>query len=214
MAILLLATPAVAAERCPPPGMTPPSREVTLTVAAAPVQYRNDRSRAEITVLAGRHDVPLHVSNTGLTRHRTEFRVSPHLWWVELGNGRRCVGVGKVEARWAISETTVDVASEYPPGSCQYRVVREHEEEHVTLTRNAFDRMVPRMKGRLDALVGRLEPFVTDAGSDAAGNQLLQSLMDGVRPILDQQERLRHELNMAIDTPESYRRTSARCPDW
>jgi hypothetical protein len=212
--LLLAAVPAMAAERCPPSGMTQPKREVALTVSAAPVEYRNDRSRTEITVLAGRTGVPRHISNTGLTRHHSEFRVTPHMWWVDLSNGRRCVGLGKVDAHWAISATTVDVASEYRPGSCQHRVVLEHENEHVSLTRGAFDSMVPRMRGKLDALVGRFEPFVTTAGSDAAGDQILKALMEGVRPILDEQERLRRDLNMAIDTPESYRRTSARCPEW
>ena len=212
--LLLLAFPAMAAERCPPVGTAQPRREVTLTASTAPVVYRNDQSRAQITALAGRQNVPLHIFNTGLTRHHTEFRVSPEFWWVELGKGRRCIGIGRVEAKWAISETIVDVAAEYRPGSCEYRAVREHEEEHVTLTKRAFDTIAPRMKARLDTLVARVEPFVTELSADDAGNQLLKSLMDGTKGVLDEQERLRHDLNAAIDTPESYRRTTALCRNW
>lgn len=213
-ALLLPFASAWAGEACPPARTEVPPRTFSLSTSIAAPVYHNDRRRSAITNSAGRQGVAERVFNTGLTRSATEFRVTPTIWSKRLGDGRLCVGIGKVEARWHMPEVRVDIASEYPPGSCQYRVVKEHEDEHVALNRQALQTFIPRMDSRLQDAVARFTPFMTDASPQQAADEAVRRLMSAARPVLDAFERERSTLNAAIDTPQNYRLVSSRCDGW
>ncbi|MGE5504083.1 MAG: hypothetical protein ACM31L_06635 [Actinomycetota bacterium] len=212
--VLLLPGLAAGADGCPPAGTQAPRPTLELTGGSVETAWHNEVPKAGITRMAGREPANEGLFNTGLTRTGTQLRINPEIWWVELGQGRTCLGLGRVTATWRIEQMDVDIAAEYPPGSCQYKVVREHEGEHVVLTRQTFDAFVPEMRARLGEAVARTAPLVTTEDPDTAGHRLVDRLMAEARPVLDAYDRERARVNAAIDTTESYRRSSARCPEW
>jgi hypothetical protein len=213
--VAVVLAPALAlAQDCPSPGTAIPRRLATMAVNVAEPVYRNDRSRAEITVLSGRGQMPAMMFTTGLTRESTDLRILPQVWSVELGGGRRCISVGLVEGTWRISELTVDVAREYLPGTCNYRVIRTHEDQHVALTRSAFYAWVFRMDAQLKDAVSRITPFVTTESPAQVSKNVSERLLLAMRPTMDGYERERTEKNATIDTADNYRAVSALCKRW
>lgn len=194
-----------------------------------PAVARNPTVRMDILdpKLVYRHDVDLF----GLGRIRHTFEKAP-AGWVMLGvtvtsdqlalqlrplvlrlaDGQLCVWVTDVAARLGNPELDVYVAANYPEGTCEYNVVREHENQHVEINRGVIRAWGPRIGARLRELVAQSFPMV--AASNADVQRLPKMLMDRLVPLFDAMNGELRQKNGAIDTPENYRRTSARCRNW
>lgn len=214
LAALLLVPAVAAAQQCPPQGAPPGGPQLTLDGSMAETVYRNDRSRREISAIAGNPLGSGVGSNTGLTLTRTELAISPRMTFYPVGPGRSCVVLGEVEARWRLTEVVVDIASEYRPGTCQYGVVKEHEDQHVAFNRAAFRDYLPQLRARLYQLTQSFQPFITTKAPDQAGQEVVERLMKGVEPVAEAMRAELKRLNGSIDTPANYRAVSARCREW
>lgn len=207
-----LALPAGAAQ-CPTTGEAAPPK-VHLTTAIAKPAYRNDRTRREITAASGNPLGTGGTANAGLTSTRTEFLVQPRVMWSRLPEGRGCVVVTEVEAEWRMTAVNVDIAAEYLPGSCQYRAVKDHEEQHVRLNRQAFQDRVADMQARLKVLAANSGAFITEGSPQDAAQGVADALRRGVQPVLETFHRESRRMNASIDTSESYASVAAKCTEW
>lgn len=209
---ILWSGPALAAE-CPPPGLgrSPPPVQFTLSIPD-PVE-RHILDRKEITRLAGNDD-QVGIHNPGLTRSRTEFRVRPRFQLASFGDERVCVILQKVDASWKMSELTVYVAREYPEGSCQYREIRAHEDEHVRINQYTMRRFAPVLETRLrDAAAALAARWDKKGGRDAMEAMTGELKAAGAAVIAEFQAELRKG-HAAIDTPEGYRAAARKCDRW
>ncbi|CAA7623710.1 hypothetical protein [Magnetospirillum sp. UT-4] len=203
---------AAAAQDCPPRGLAAPMVETLFTSDVVEPVVRNDRTRNQLTQLATRHTAGHR--EAGLTQTRTQLTITPRYRWTDLPGGRTCLMLERVTADWRMHAITVDIAAEFPPGTCQYNVVREHEFEHVRLTRGAFHAHVPRMRAHLAEVTRGIGPFVFHGDAQRGGEQIIARLKAGLKPVLDDFEADNRRANSAIDTVESYRAVAARCPSW
>lgn len=176
--------------------------------------YSSAEGRARITALSGLSSRDPNMFTTGLTRTTTNLELRVQTWQVDMGGGRRCIGVTRVEGVWKITALTVDIAREYPPGGCQYRVIREHEDEHVTISRDAFRHWTPRAEAVLREAVGRVEPRVAGGGADAVTREIKDRLLAAMGPTFEAFTRELKTRNAAIDTPANYRRVNGQCREW
>jgi hypothetical protein len=195
----------------------------------APPAARNPTVRLEVLEpkLVYRHDVDLF----GLGRIQHTFEKAP-TGWIVLGvtitsdhltvqlrpvvaaqaNGPLCVWVTDVAARIGDPELDVYVAANYPEGTCEYSVVRDHENQHVEINRSVVRAWGPRIGAQLRELVARSFPRVIASRADVP--KLPSMLIDRLQPLLTAMTEELRQKNGAIDTPENYRRTSARCKNW
>ncbi len=172
----------------------------------------NHRSRNEIAALAGRTPIEGKL-DAGLTRTETELSVTPTVHLFKAPDGSTCVMLAGIEAGWRMVRAMVDVAAEYRPGSCEYQAVLAHENEHVQLTRRAFESHAARLEIRLRELAANVRPFRTN-DAEGAAQGMTDRMMAGARPIMDQFKAESRRANSAIDTPESYRAVSTKCRKW
>lgn len=186
---------------------------VELVVSVAEPVVHNSRTRAEITRLAG-NEALLDVRNAGVTRSRTEVRIEPRYRLASYPDGRVCVMLEALRATWQVVDLTVDVASEYAPGSCQYREVRAHEDEHVRITGYTLRQFGPILKARLERAAAASVPRWDRAGSRDAVERMTRSLSAAGSEVLAEFQADLKRRNAAIDTPESYREVSKRCKTW
>lgn len=208
----LFAAPAIAAE-CPPKGMASGPVEVRLDTAIAEPAWRNDRSRRQLSELAGQDSGLKGFQHSGLTQSRTELRMTPSYRVVSYPNGRICVMLTGVQAVWRVTDLTVDIAREYPPGTCQHRVVHEHESEHVTIARAVYRAWVPKVEARLKEAARGIEPALV-RDSEAEAQRMTARLMKSVQSELDAYQADLKARQAVIDTPGNYRAESAKCPSW
>jgi hypothetical protein len=216
--LLVLALAGVApcafAQACPPAGAYVPTRVVTFSTWMAEPTYSSSESRARITVMSGQTRPDSTDFTTGLTRTSTNLELRVQGWQFDLGQGRRCVGLARVEGIWKVSEIKVDIAREYPPGGCQYRVIRTHEDEHVAISRDAFRHWTPQAESVLRNAAAQIPPRLTTSSADAATTEFKERLIAAMKPTF---EAFANELkirNAAIDTPGNYRRVNGQCPTW
>lgn len=202
---------AAAEEFCPPKGRFAPPPVATFSSLLGETVYIPDTS---IRGLAHLSQAKGDGTTLGLTRQRTEFRANVRLWQFDMGRGKRCVGLARAEGTWQMSPQVVDIAREYPAGGCNYRVIRDHENQHVAINADAFRRWSPRAEAEFRAAVGRLEPVLTADDPAQVEARFRQALQKAMEPSF---AAFRDELtrrNGAIDTPEAYRRTQALCLKW
>ncbi|CAA7616899.1 hypothetical protein [Magnetospirillum sp. SS-4] len=212
--LLLAATPVLAASCPPPAGAPPPEIRVSLSTGVAAPVYSGELSLARIAALAGNPRLGRGSFITGLTRSSTKVAITPQIWQVDMGGGRRCVGLGRVEATWRLDPIRVDIASKYPPGGCNYRVIRAHEDEHVAIARRTFQDWTPRLEKALADSARAILPLATGADGAAAVRQLTGRLMQGLQPVLDAYEADLNARDGAIDTEANYHRLNRLCPTW
>ena len=148
----------------------------------------------------------------GLTLHGEGFKYSFEEKWTRQGDGPYCHYLTKVEGQLTLTQMMVYVASNYPVGSCEYKVVLEHENTHVRITRDMIDRYSLRLENALRSAARRISPLVTVERSGV--EQISQRLNAELEPLMKQFREDTARANAVIDTPENYRKTTARCSNW
>ncbi|MBX9635468.1 MAG: hypothetical protein K2X44_10860 [Magnetospirillum sp.] len=211
MAALLLAEPALA-DSCLPRGVenTPP--RVRLAADVPVPDYRNTLTRKQLAAIG--HGNTLDSHHAGLTQTRTAFSVKPSLRFFRLSDGRICAQVSEIEASWRATQLQVDIAREYRAGTCPYREVWEHENQHVAIARTQFAIAERNLRSRLSEQAAGLRPFIIPGTPDQAAREVASRMMAAMQPALDSYRVESERSNAAIDTQENYRRVTARCADW
>lgn len=205
------ASPALAAE-CRVPGHEA-KPVVRLNATMAEPVYHHVLSKRELT--SRNAALRVNQAELGLTTTESRLLIRPKVWFHQAGGGRSCVVLDSVEVDWAISSVRVDIAADYREGSCQYQVIRDHENEHVRLTRGAFEAAQPGLRGRLEQAVRELAATTTTAATaEAAAQETLDRLQARIVPAVQAYQREAKRLNADIDTPDSYARVQARCRVW
>lgn len=202
--ILLLFSGQAKADECD--GLPAPS--VTLKRLEAPVSVNRDHDYRAITVLSTDAHHP-ETRVLGLTRGsaRVAFEVKGRMI---LDRSRRweCVSP-QIVVSYGFSPMTVYVAREFPPDSCAYREIYQHELRHVKTYR---DHAVAIERELAEALNRR---FATGTPARAPVGETQQRLERELHerwlPFIQREmERVRASQAL-IDTPEEYRRVTEGC---
>ena len=214
MLALMPSSPTLAGETCPPPGSFAPPPTVAFSSLISEPVYSGEKTRDIITRISGLRSANPNMFTMGLTRSLTELSLNVQTWQVPMGNGRLCVGLSRVEATWRISGLIVDIASNYSPGGCNYRIIRDHEDQHVAIHRTTFHEWAPRAEAVLRQAAQGVQPTITQGVAAPVAAAIRQSLTQRLDPIFDKYRADLTVRNAAIDTPENYARTAALCPRW
>ncbi|HVJ31974.1 MAG TPA: hypothetical protein VND94_02565 [Terriglobia bacterium] len=105
-------------------------------------------------------------------------------------------------------EVRVYLAAELRPGSCPYRAVREHEEKHVNLDRQ----LQPELRRALQEAIDKVATYsVLGRDEAAAAARLRTAFRQAVGGAIGSYAAMRDQRQIAIDTPEEYRRVQGVC---
>lgn len=212
MAALLVSMGPAWAESCPPPGAEIAQPPVRLATELPMPTYANTLSRKQLAAIG--HGNTLDSHHAGLTQTRTAFSVRPNLRFFRLPNGKVCAQVTEIEASWRATQLHVDIAREYRVGTCPYREVWEHENQHVQIAKDHFAIAELKLRSRLAVQAVAVRPFIITGTPDQAAREVAARMMAAMQPVLDAYRVDSERANAAIDTQENYRRVTARCADW
>jgi hypothetical protein len=128
-------------------------------------------------------------------------------------NGLFCMWVESGDVEFSRVKMDVYITSNYAEGSCEFEVVRAHEETHVAIYERVFDKYLARMEAALSQdrrtpMQGN--PFLARSrrSGKAALSTILDDLVNGL--FADFNSESQRE-NAKLDTPERYRAESAKC---
>ena len=109
----------------------------------------------------------------------------------------------------------VYVASEYQWGSCHYKAILAHEEEHVEVARRNLEKFAPLVE---QALESTLVPTGRNAdlfkSSQEARQYLLDLSSELLEPVYTSMIKALKKAQKIVDSPQSYARVRRRCSNW
>ncbi|EKV31502.1 hypothetical protein C882_3875 [Caenispirillum salinarum AK4] len=149
----------------------------------------------------------------GLTESSLEIVTSTSTLVRSARGGGYCADLRSVRLKVGYPELRVYIPREYPTGSCAYDVVREHELEHVAITRAVLDDHAPRLRTVVAEAVQTINPLwaPTREAAKGAAAKLLHRALEPAVVALKADHRRR---NKAIDGHDNYVRLQRRCDNW
>ncbi len=211
-AYLMAPVPALAAP-CPVADVLP---RVSLQINSGRVVYNTRKSRQQLRRLQGQRGGPSRKRGwhpIGLTLTELKFRMKISINTLPRKGSGHCATVNEVEADLGYGDITVYVDKRYRKGSCQYRSVIEHENEHVAIFRSTLDLYAPRVEDRLTRAAEKLKPASANTPNQAA-ERLQKALQRQMESLFKEMNRVLDSKNNGIDTAANYKREQARCSKW
>lgn len=175
-------------------------------------RYDFTRSRAQIAAMAGERGRATRITN-GVTVYVYGPEARVQVMTFPQKRGGACVRLTRVDLRMTFSELDVYVAREYKKGSCQYKTVLAHENQHVAINRKALKKHLPTIRRKLEAAAKRMRPFWV-AKADRAAKSASKRIMAALQPAIRALNRETERGHAKIDTDKSYRKLSKRCRSW
>ena len=150
----------------------------------------------------------------GLMRGQLDVRSSNSFGYVEADSGY-CFWLQEVKIVLEFPLVEIYVAREYRPGSCAYRAILDHEEDHLRVARNILDPYAAEMRSALTSL-GIPKPnapwFVDDLeAAKAKAQDLLGRLLN---PIYRRMQAEMANRQAQLDSRQEYREVYRRCDSW
>ena len=204
--------PAAAANTC-----APARKPITLdfaTKSRAPI-YNNRLTVSGIRNLFATRGQPLgglHEKALGVTYVETMFSLQGAVNIKPTGRGF-CVYLDRVDAAFGWDRMEVYVASEYKPGSCEYRTVLDHENQHVGINQAVLRETAPRVRAALEGILREQQPIYMNS-ADGGADRALTAIQNRMNGVLDNFQQAMATGNGGIDTASNYNAIGEMCSEW
>jgi hypothetical protein len=187
------------------------SYDIALDIDSPKARLHHDRGIAELGRMAfhGPGGKILGLANAGLDfGWRVEFE------WRPEGEAF-CFWVRRTELTIQHPTPDIYVAREYRRGTCPYRAVLAHEQQHIRTSRELINRYIPRLRWVLTSLripTGQRPVLV---GSPEEAKSEVRALMkDLAEPLFREMAKALRAAQAKIDSPASYKRLFKQCKRW
>jgi|GEM_PF-1352526 len=191
---------------------------VNLNINHGEVEYLHDLKHSSFARYLRREmDMKAKLAQTvrGLTVAEASFGIQGNAEVTKMGN-RYCVRLANVDITFGYSRIVVLIDKKYKEKSCEYKVIKEHEDTHVYLNRQVLTEFAPRIKQKVNEIAASIPPRVeyTKVRAEKALSEMLAKVQEAVKPDMAEFRILQDERNQAIDTKENYRATTNMCDRW
>ncbi|NMC62171.1 MAG: hypothetical protein GYA55_03290 [SAR324 cluster bacterium] len=194
------------------------SVEVNISGNVAKERLRRDLTIPEIRTLeAEKGDVDAR-QTLGFTTYemKSSFSFNLQFFRQNKDSSKGCAWLQNIDASFNVPLVDIFIPSEYPEGSCEYREIQKHENEHVKILKDTHSEFLGILKTTL---------MTKGALPDASAPQEFESyeikkkeIEDDLKLILDDfMEDFSKTLNKrqrAIDIDENYAAITSRCEAW
>ena len=210
--MVLAAAPALANSCGPPPEK--PSYELELQPGEPDYDHSHNARGIKAIVdkrqgyVAGNGHLHLGLSLAELfLSYETEL-----FFWEPQGVGY-CVALKQAKVTVGYNRARVLINRDYPEGSCEYDVIRTHEEAHVRINQEILAEYEPQFHTALKRLLkNRKTIFKTrKKGAEAA---YIKAVKRALKPVMDALSAERDRRQARLDTPENYLRERQKCENW
>ena len=188
------------------------STRVYITTNPGNVQYITTKSRNEFLKYATKGASP---NTVGLTVARLSYSGKPQAN-IEEQDGQVCASLGAIDIKLGYEDLTVYIDKKYDLSSCEYKVTKRHEKQHVAIYQQAMIFFKPDIEKRVQESLKQLRPKIvkTPEERDRVLIEQYQKVMDDLAPLIEHINKTTAKKNQQLDSPESYKRTTALCKNW
>ena len=127
--------------------------------------------------------------------------------------GGYCVYLTELDVEFGFKHLDVYIAREFEPGTCEYRSVLDHENQHVSINNGTLKAFAPQFRAQVEKILTLQQPVFTtnaEAGMDTA----LKTVESNMSALLVQFQRAMAERNAPLDSRSNYAATSKLCANW
>ena len=131
-------------------------------------------------------------------------------------DGTFCVVLKQVNTYIGFPRVDVYIDKKYKPGSCNYNVIKAHENYHVRVQQEGLQFFEPKIKKAIRIAVRKVKPVrirsIDQVNSTASA--MLSQIQKDFAPTMNFVKKRLYEENMVIDTPKSYEAETKKCKKW
>lgn len=185
-----------------------PKPSVHVAINTGQVTYNNKLNREQFPAKA-------YAETMGLTVTQLISTMDADTVFKQKGQ-RGCVALKNVRVEIGFPKIDVYIDKKYKPNSCQYNVIKEHENYHVRVQQEGLKFFSDKIKEAYKVAAEKLDPVSVTSPQEAttAANKMLEQIKKDVTPLITFVEKRLREENAVIDTEEAYRDTSKKCKRW
>ncbi len=127
-----------------------------------------------------------------------------------------CAGVKKVDFYIGYDNFKVFIDKKYKRNTCEFRAVKEHEDEHVAIFNEAVEFFAPDIKKAIKKAVAEIRPekVYSQARAQQVFDKQANEVLRKIQPLLKHVNKKIIEKQSLIDTDESYRKVQRKCKNW
>jgi hypothetical protein len=127
--------------------------------------------------------------------------------------GGYCVYREDVQADFGSDKFEVYVRREYRKGTCEYRTILDHENEHVSINNAIVKEYGPRLRRSIEQQLSFMPPLFAPSGDNVA-RRGVQELQQRIEPVVHAFKREQRRRNASIATEQNYGALQRLCRDW
>ena len=154
-----------------------------------------------------------HNNAIGITYAEVALSLSASTRSMPRQRGGYCVYLEEVRANFGFEKFEVYIGREYLPGTCEYRTILDHENEHVAINNAVVREYGPRIRRSIEQQLSMMPPLFAPS-VDTGARRAVQELQQRVEPVISSFKREQRRRNAAIDTQEAYGVLQELCSDW
>lgn len=196
----------------------PYSNPIRLTFETKLVEptYNTDISIQDVRQLytvRGQRISRSHANAIGLTYAEISLELGAATRSVPRKRGGYCVYLEEVEADFGFDRVDVYVGKEYRRGTCEYRTILDHENEHVAINNAVVRKFAPRLRQAMEGELRAMQPIFTPTVKTGA-KRAVEELRQRIQPMMKAFQREQRQRNGEIDTDSNYGALQELCLDW
>ena len=175
-------------------------------------KYITQYSRQEFLKKA---DLPPSPYTLGLTVAKLDIQAQAKPTFTQQ-DGQICIEIGEIDVEMTYPQLTIYIDKKYPPSSCEYQIIKDHENYHVHVAQQALSFFKKDVEKTITTSLDKLSPKIVSNQNEIkqAFNQLIQPILTDLKRLATHINKKLAEKNAAIDTKEMYQETTARCRNW
>jgi hypothetical protein len=154
-----------------------------------------------------------HANAIGLTYAEISLELGAATRSVPRERGGYCVYLEEVEADFGFDRVDVYVGKEYRRGTCEYRTILDHENEHVAINNAVVRTYAPKVRQAIEKELRKMRPIFTPTVRTGA-RRAVEDIRQRMAPIMKSFQSEQRRRNGAIDTDTNYGALQELCLDW
>ncbi len=185
---------------------------VTVTKDFGRVVYDHSKSRSQFSTMTKK---PVSKDTLGLTLANLQIEVATKVSTSKVAGGYLAY-LSDVNVKMYYGDIIVLIDKKYKRGTCQYEVIAAHEDKHVEISRTVMNFYAPYIQKEIEKIIKNIEPEVIRNPANASSLNIKYSriIQNGLNPMLALIEEQLDKGNSKLDTPEEYKKESAKCDSW
>lgn len=127
-----------------------------------------------------------------------------------------CVYIEELIVDVGYPKIDVYIDKKYRPGSCNYNVVKDHENYHVRVQQEGLRFFAPKIKEAYQIALNKIKPqsAYTEQDAKMIAEDMMRRIEKDIEPMMTYVQQRLKEKNAVIDTEDAYIKDAKKCPKW